>query len=81
MISKIQTLATSGAQFTLDNIPVVSTFEGSSSASEFQAVKAAIPIFFIPDWSSLGAAGFQQYVDQVDGACKPFSPFDIFESR
>lgn len=36
--------------------PLVSTFEGPASAADWVEIKATTGCFFIPDWSSLGAA-------------------------
>jgi hypothetical protein len=36
-------------------LPLVSTFEGPGNAADWVSIKATHNIFFIPDWSSLGA--------------------------
>ena len=38
-------------------LPLVSTFEGTANAADWVTIKATYDIFFIPDWSSLGAEG------------------------
>lgn len=37
------------------SLPLVSTFEGSDNAADWVTIKSTYSIFFIPDWSSLGA--------------------------
>ncbi|KAI9863679.1 MAG: hypothetical protein M1813_003702 [Trichoglossum hirsutum] len=68
VIQKIKSFADSPAQFKVDGKPLVSTFEGVSSAGDWSAIKAAVPIYFVPDWSSVGPGGFSQYLSDVDGA-------------
>jgi hypothetical protein len=72
VIQKIATYANSPAQFKVDGKAFVSTFEGVSSAGDWPAIAAAVPIYFVPDWSSVGPAGFSKYLADVDGACKFF---------
>lgn len=36
-------------------LPLVSTFEGPGNAADWVSIKSTYSIFFIPDWSSLGA--------------------------
>ncbi|KAG4436963.1 hypothetical protein IFR05_007533 [Cadophora sp. M221] len=45
-----------GAYFQYNGKPFVSTFEGPDSAPQWAAIKSATNCFFIPDWSSKGAA-------------------------
>jgi hypothetical protein len=35
--------------------PLVSSFEGPANAADWAEIKAKVPCFFMPDWSSLGA--------------------------
>jgi hypothetical protein len=74
VIQKIKSFADSPAQFKVDGKPLVSTFEGVSSAGDWSAIKAAVPIYFVPDWSSVGPGGFSQYLSDVDGACRFLPP-------
>lgn len=48
--------------------PLVSTFEGTGNAGDWAAIKRDTGCFFIPDWSSLGPAGFSSHLNTVDGA-------------
>ncbi|KAH6696461.1 glycosyl hydrolase family 71-domain-containing protein [Leptodontidium sp. MPI-SDFR-AT-0119] len=45
-----------GAYYQYNGKPFVSTFEGPESAPQWAAIKSATNCFFIPDWSSQGAA-------------------------
>jgi hypothetical protein len=49
--------AQSSAYYRYQGRPFVSTFEGPKQADEWIAIKASTGCFFVPDWSSLGAAG------------------------
>jgi len=45
------------AYYRFNNKPLLSTFEGSDSAQEWNDIKARTKGFFVPDWSSQGAFG------------------------
>lgn len=47
--------ANNGAYYKRGSQPLVSTFEGPSHAADWASIKSEFGIFFIPDWSSLGA--------------------------
>lgn len=47
------------------SLPLVSTFEGPSNAADWVTIKSTYSIFFIPDWSSLGAEAAIQLEDGV----------------
>lgn len=47
-----------------DGRPLVTTFEGPTSAGDWAAIKEATNSYVVPDWSSLGA---QQALDATDG--------------
>jgi hypothetical protein len=49
--------ASDGAYYKRDNQPVVSTFEGPGAAGDWSSIKPEFGIYFIPNWSSLGAQG------------------------
>jgi glucan endo-1,3-alpha-glucosidase len=69
--SYINTYKVYGSQFKVNDLPVVSTFEGPSQADIWSGVRAATGgIFFVPDWASLGAQGVQSKLSLIDGACK-----------
>lgn len=67
-ISKINQYKSSSAQFNYKGKPLVSTFEGVGNIGDWPAIKRATNCFFIPDWSSLGPAGFASHLDIADGA-------------
>lgn len=57
VLSLLNTYAHNGAYFLHDGAqPLVSTFEGPNNAADWVEIKKTIGCFFIPDWSSLGAA-------------------------
>ncbi|KAI8628405.1 glycoside hydrolase family 71 protein [Xylariaceae sp. FL1651] len=67
--SYINTYKGYGSQLKVNNLPVVSTFEGPSSSGIWPGVRAATGgIFFIPDWASLGAQGVGNMLSLIDGA-------------
>lgn len=71
--SYINTYNSYGSQLKINNLPVVSTFEGPSQADIWPGVRAATGgIFFMPDWASLGAQGVGDKLSLIDGACKSF---------
>lgn len=43
--------------FQYNGKPLASTFEGPGSAGDWTGIKAHTNAFFVPDWSSAGAAG------------------------
>lgn len=55
VISLIQSYGRHGAYYHYNGAPLVSTFEGPSSAADWTEIKASTGCFFIPDWSSQGA--------------------------
>ncbi|KAI1827076.1 glycoside hydrolase family 71 protein [Xylaria intraflava] len=69
IISYINTYKGYGSQLKVNNLPVVSTFEGPSQANIWPSVRDATGgIFFVPDWSSLGAQGVGSQLSLIDGA-------------
>ncbi|KAI0534315.1 glycoside hydrolase [Xylaria digitata] len=67
--SYINTYKGFSSQFRVNNLPVVSTFEGPSQADIWPGVRSAAGgIFFIPDWASLGASGVGNKLSLIDGA-------------
>ena len=54
----------------MNELPFVSTFEGPDNSEDWTGIRAAIPIFFVPDWTSVGPDAFKANKAQVtDGAC------------
>ena len=68
VINKINQYKYSLAQFNYQGKPLVSTFEGVGSIGDWADIKAATGCFFVPDWSSLGPAGFASHLGTADGA-------------
>lgn len=52
--------------------PLVSTFEGTSNAQDWQpggTIRSEVgDLFFVPDWSSLGPEGIKVHLDKIQGA-------------
>ena len=55
----------STAHFLHDGKPLVSTFEGPDNATDWKSIKTATGCFFMPDWSSKGAAEALRLADGV----------------
>lgn len=71
VISMLQDHVNSSAQFKVDNRSFVSTFEGPDNSGDWVAIREAVPIFFLPDWTSVGPDTFRaSKLELVDGACK-----------
>ncbi|KAL8936966.1 MAG: hypothetical protein Q9216_004663, partial [Gyalolechia sp. 2 TL-2023] len=69
VITLLQKYAGSPAQFKVNGASFVSTFEGPDNSDDWRAIRAAVPIFFLPDWTSQGPDGFRKSkLDVVDGA-------------
>lgn len=68
IINKINQYKYSSAQFNYEDKPLVSTFEGVTNTDDWSSIKDATNCFFVPDWSSLGPAGFSSHLKTVDGA-------------
>jgi hypothetical protein len=56
VISLINTYASNAVYYHRGSQPLVSTFEGPAVSADWPAIKSATNCFFIPSWSSLGAA-------------------------
>jgi Glycosyl hydrolase family 71 len=68
VVNKINQYKSSPAQFLYQGKPFVSTFEGVSNTGDWAGIKGATGCFFVPDWSSLGPAGFASHLNTADGA-------------
>jgi hypothetical protein len=59
------------AQYTVNGLPFVSTFEGTDFAESgyWNTVRNSVGIYLVPDWSSLGSYAIQSagLLSQVDG--------------
>lgn len=70
VVSYLQEYQGSAAYFKYNNLPFVSTFEGTGNIADWAqggAIRSAVPVYFVPDWSSLGTTGIQQHLDNIDG--------------
>ncbi|KAH6655480.1 glycoside hydrolase [Truncatella angustata] len=65
----INTYKGRSAQFKVNGVPFVSTFEGPNWSDNWASVRSATGgIFLVPDWSSLGPTGVQAKGSVIDGA-------------
>ncbi|KAI9373764.1 glycoside hydrolase [Aspergillus egyptiacus] len=55
------------AQYLYQGAPLVSTFEGAGSATDWTAVKSATGCVFMPCWTSLAPSGLHTVLDKIDG--------------
>ena len=59
------------AQFRVDGLPFVSTFEGPRWANNWGAVRDVTGgIFLVPSWTSIGPYGVANRLGIIDGACE-----------
>lgn len=71
VIALLRSYEGSPAQFKVNGASFVSTFEGTENSDDWRTIRAAVPIFFLPSWTSAGPDGFHDTkLDVVDGACK-----------
>ncbi|KAI1497932.1 glycoside hydrolase family 71 protein [Biscogniauxia marginata] len=69
VVSFVNQYKSTGSQLKVNNVPVVSTFEGPGWADNWASVRSSTGgVFLIPDWSSLGAAGVGGRLSLIDGA-------------
>ena len=71
VINTIRTYANSRGQFKVNGLPLVSTFEGTSKASDWVTIRHSTPLFLVPEWTSIAPSDFKSSDEQyVDGVCK-----------
>ena len=71
MIALLQKYASSPAQFKVKGASFVSTFEGPDNSDDWKTIRASVPIYFVPEWTSVGPDAFKSSkLDVVDGACE-----------
>lgn len=59
MVSTINAYKNSAAQFKVNGLPLVSTFEGPDDSGDWPSIRSQVDgIFFLPDWISQGAVLF-----------------------
>ncbi|PYH98406.1 hypothetical protein BO71DRAFT_406224 [Aspergillus ellipticus CBS 707.79] len=68
VIATINKYKSSSAQQYYEGKPFVSTFGGSSSASDWSSIKSSADCYFVPSWTDLGPTGITEYLDVIDGA-------------
>ncbi|KAJ0415872.1 glycosyl hydrolase family 71-domain-containing protein [Aspergillus carlsbadensis] len=68
VISTINAYKSRPAQYFYKGKPLVSTFEGVGSSSDWPYIKSATGCTFIPDWTSLAPSGLHTVYETVDGA-------------
>ncbi|KAL9027222.1 MAG: hypothetical protein Q9196_004223 [Gyalolechia fulgens] len=69
VLTLLQRYAASPAQFMVNGASFVSTFEGPDNSDDWRQIRASVPIYFLPDWTSIGPDAFRTTkLDVVDGA-------------
>ena len=70
VINTIRKYANSPGQFKVNNLPLVSTFEGRNNASDWATIRQSTPLFFVPEWTSISPNDFKStYEHDADGVC------------
>ncbi|KAH8681791.1 glycoside hydrolase [Xylariales sp. PMI_506] len=71
VVDLIEDFAGNAAQYTVNGVPFVSTFEGTAfaEAGDWTQVRDQVSIYLVPDWSSIGSYGVQSdgLLADVDG--------------
>lgn len=72
VVSTINAYKASAAQFKVNGLPLVSTFEGPDNSGDWTSIRQQVGgIFFLPDWTSKGPDAFHStFLQYTDGACK-----------
>lgn len=71
VISLINEFKALPAQYEVDGLPLVSTFEGAQWAGNWDSVRQVTGgIFLVPSWTSIGPHGVFDKLDVIDGACE-----------
>ncbi|CAJ2504633.1 Uu.00g120270.m01.CDS01 [Anthostomella pinea] len=69
VVSYVNTYKGYGSQLKINDLPLVSTFEGPDWADNWASVRSSTGgIFLMPDWASLGAQGVADKLSLIDGA-------------
>lgn len=82
VLNLLKQYVSSGAYYLHGKTPLVSTFEGPGNADDWVYLKSKMSLFFVPDWSSVGAKSAMALGDGVaDGlfswAAWPNGPNDM----
>ncbi|KZF26917.1 glycoside hydrolase family 71 protein [Xylona heveae TC161] len=56
VVNLLNTFKDEPSQFKVDGIPLVSTFEGANNGGDWTWIKQQLDVYFVPCWSTLGAA-------------------------
>ncbi|OKL61204.1 hypothetical protein UA08_03405 [Talaromyces atroroseus] len=70
VISWLEEYSTSDCYLTYNDLPFVSTFEGTDNIEDWApggTIRSAIDVYFVPCWTSLGTSGLTPYLDYVQG--------------
>lgn len=70
VVSYLQEYKDTGYYFEYNSLPLVSTFEGTGNTADWAqggSIRSAVPVYFVPDWSSMGTSGIVNYLDTIDG--------------
>ena len=68
IINYISQYSSSPSYYTVNGSAFVSTFEGAANAADWATIRAAVDIYFLPDWTSVGCGGISNYDQYIDGA-------------
>ena len=68
VVSKINSYSGQAAQFQYQGKTFVSTFEGTDNINDWSSIKSQTNCYLVPDWTSLGPAGFGTQASVADGA-------------
>ncbi|RDL36853.1 uncharacterized protein BP5553_06205 [Venustampulla echinocandica] len=72
VVSFVNKYKTSPAYFKFNNLPFVSTFEGTGNVNDWAQggpIRSGTGgVYFVPDWTSLGPGGITGVSDKIDGA-------------
>ncbi|KAL8828804.1 MAG: hypothetical protein Q9170_006442, partial [Blastenia crenularia] len=59
VVTLLKSYADSPAQFKVNGASFVSTFGGADSSDDWRTIRAAVPIFFLPEWTDVGPDAFK----------------------
>lgn len=81
VINLLNTYSGNSAQARYNNLPLVTTFEGTANAGDWPNIKQQTGgLFFLPDYSSLGAqvAAQQPGIDGLASWVRLLAPIDLW---
>ena len=81
VINTIRAYANSPAQFEVNGLPLVSTFEGTEKASDWATIRQSTPLFLVPEWTNIAPDTFKSSdAHYADGVCMFRVPFSFLSS-